>query len=145
MVKIVHPEFSWRCLLCGKCCRDQPNRKRRILLTDYDLERIKKLKVKTDFFKDVEPIGAFKYQMLQKDGKCVFLSFGRCMIYEDRPLICRFYPFAMIKNDFYTFHVDPDCPGVGRGNRVNKRLFIELVEEAENAFSNDNLINVFSM
>jgi len=145
MPKIVYPEVNWRCLLCGKCCRDQPNRKRRILLTDYDLERIKKSQVKVNFYKEVEPIGAFKYQMLQKDGECVFLSSGRCTIYEDRPLICRFYPFAMIKGDSYTFQVDHDCPGVGAGNRVTKRLFTKLVEEAENAFSGDGMARVFPM
>lgn len=48
------------------------------------------------------------------DGKCVFLKNNQCIIYAQRPLICRFYPFELktAENGVHTFTVTVECPGV---------------------------------
>ena len=131
MVIIEYPHIRWRCQRCGECCKDQVKRKRRILLTDYDIARIKKDMVEEKFCKKIKPNGPYKYMMIQKDGSCIFLSNNRCTIYEKRPLICRFYPFTMIENESYVFQADAGCLGVNLGKYVTKNDFIELVEEAK--------------
>ena len=73
--------------------------------------------------------------MIKNDDHCVFLSGNRCTIYEDRPLICRFYPFTMFKDDNYMFDVDRSCEGIGEDKVVNKEYFIKLIQEAKNNFA----------
>jgi len=74
-------------------------------------------------------------EMVKKNGRCIFLSSNRCTIYENRPLICRFYPFIMFKTDDYVFKVDKHCEGVGLGKVVDERYFWELVQQAQNAMA----------
>jgi len=133
MVVIEYPHIRWQCQRCGKCCKDQVGRKRRILLTDYDIVRIKEGIVEGKFCRKIRSIGSYKHQMIQKDSSCIFLSYSRCTIYSRRPLICRFYPFTMVENEGYVFQVDADCLGVNLGKYVTKRALTKLVEEAKKA------------
>lgn len=119
-------------MLCGNCCRDRPGRERRIFLTEADLGQIQKSGVKTKFYRKSErATGPYEYEMVKKDGGCIFLSGNRCTIYWNRPLICRFYPFTMFEADGYVFDVDRDCGGLGLGEVVNKRCYSELIREAK--------------
>ena len=72
--------------------------------------------------------GPYKYEMVKKNGRCVFLSGKKCTIYENRPLICRFYPFTMFRDDEYVFEADQDCQGIGIGEVVDERYLRELVQ-----------------
>lgn len=96
------------------------------------MRRIQDLGVETKFYRksemNIEPYG---YEMLKKDGRCIFLSGKRCTIYENRPLICRFYPFTMFEADGYMFDVDRSCEGVGEGKVVDERYLSDLIQEAK--------------
>jgi len=92
--------------------------------------RIKKEFVEENFYKKIKPDGIYKYQMVQKNGACIFFSNNKCTIYELRPLICRFYPFTMIENESYVFQVDADCPSVNIGKYITKKDLARLIEEA---------------
>ena len=83
---------NFKCKRCGDCCRVVPH------LTKRDIERIKKLGFKKDFF--VESISDINL-MKMKNNKCVFLKDEKktsCKIYEARPRICRLYPTEVRDN-----------------------------------------------
>lgn len=96
-------EVGFSCNLCGRCCTRAFNG--HVLLLDSDVEKIRE----TDSL-SLEPVplydfcdqhGTFYaagYTTCSKgdaDGSCIFLEEGRCRIYQQRPGICRIYPFML--------------------------------------------------
>jgi len=71
-----------------------------------DIERIKKLGFKTDFFV-VENDGWL--QLKNEKGKCVFHDGLTCSIYAHRPDGCKLYPVIYDK-DKKCAVLDKDCP-----------------------------------
>jgi Fe-S-cluster containining protein len=69
--------------------------------------------------------------MKKKNRKCVFLKNGGCSIYMHRPLLCRFSPFSLEKNNGgYIFKATDECPGIGTGNNLGEDDFKEMLTEA---------------
>jgi Fe-S-cluster containining protein len=66
------------------------------------------------------------------EGKCIFLKGAGCSIYEIRPLVCRFYPFKLVtlKNGKHWFSSTRECPGIGRGERLERVYFENLFRRA---------------
>lgn len=129
-------KVRWSCQRCTLCCGDTPKRERQILLLETEAELIK---TKTGHTVDeiATPVSKFhfyKYQLRKRssDGKCIFLRGNHCMIYEFRPLICRFYPFWLEKlgSGKYVFKVSTECPGIGRDQLLSRKFFSELFREA---------------
>ena len=131
----------FKCLRCALCCGDARNRVRSILLLRIEAESIswKTSKSLDDFAEIVEGFEPYVYCIKKtNEGKCVFLKDNSCSIYETRPLICRFYPFQLknIRTERYVFEYTTECPGIGKGTRLEKRFFeglfktlIELVNK----------------
>ena len=137
MMNIKYPNVRWTCKLCGNCCGDMPGRERKILLTEKDLKRIKVSSLVTDnsfFKKNMLENGPYKYEMVKTNGNCIFLSSKRCSIYQNRPMICRFYPFTLIEDKGYIFDVDHSCQGIGKGITIDEKYFKKLIEEAFNTW-----------
>ncbi len=66
--------------------------------------------------------------MKKEDERCVFLGEDGCRIYEDRPLLCRMYPFYVeLQGDIYVIGVDMGCPGVGGGEGLAEEFFRGLL------------------
>ncbi len=68
------------------------------------------------------------------EGKCAFLKDNQCTIYEQRPLICIFYPIELkfdAKSNQYVFDFTVECPGINQGKPLAKKDFIELFENAQ--------------
>ncbi|MEM1558054.1 MAG: YkgJ family cysteine cluster protein [Thermoproteota archaeon] len=131
---ISFPDTEFRCIRCGGCCRNTDRAKRRIVLTDNDVERISSAtKLRIEYFVDENIDEKYPYVMKLVSGKCFFLdSHNECLIYPYRPLVCRFYPFLMRKiGNRYFFEADPSCPGLGDGKKLNEEYFLGLIEEAE--------------
>jgi Fe-S-cluster containining protein len=63
-----------------------------------------------------------------REGKCIFLEGAGCSIYAIRPLVCRFYPFELttVKNGKICFLYTGECPGIGRGKRLEREYFKNL-------------------
>lgn len=81
---------NFKCKRCGSCCYSPR-------LYKKDVERIKKLGFKKDFFVEKDFRG-FRY-IKEKNGWCMFLIKGKkaaCRIYPERPKICRLYPSRLI-------------------------------------------------
>jgi Fe-S-cluster containining protein len=83
-----------------------------------------------DFAEKAEGFEPYVYKMKKTEqGKCVFLNGNLCTIYSIRPLICRFYPFEF-KNDRKsrpTFAYTEECPGIGRGSKLDRTFFENLL------------------
>jgi len=58
----------------------------------------------------------------KENGDCIFLKKGSCSIYEDRPLVCKIYPYWFERNgekiDIIAHDIDMEC-----------RLFKEEMEK----------------
>lgn len=119
-------EFIWRCTHCGACCRDLPERKRNILLTKKDIVNIENVGKNSFYEREGNPpfIGIMKME----EGKCFFFKEGRCMIYDNRALLCRTYPFWIERHsDMFIIRPDPGCPGKGAGEELGGEFFKELL------------------
>ena len=103
------------CIKCGKCCE-----KTEMELTEKDIRRIsRKTRRKTEFklFYIIDRETGEK-KLRNVNGRCIFQDpdLLKCLIYEDRPEGCKFYPliYDCEKNKCV---LDNDCP--------NKRLFYQ--------------------
>lgn len=102
----LNEQVTFRCLLCGGCCRYV---KDSIMLEPMDAYRLARyLREKGDPVAGTEDVLAryanaswladnFPIFLLNTAGTqdvCIFLKDGRCAVYEARPRVCRMYPFT---------------------------------------------------
>jgi Fe-S-cluster containining protein len=137
--------LRFECTKCGLCCGDTPNKTRHILLTEQDAEH--------EANAVDQPIGSFAdkitgkepyiYEMHKAEGKCVFLQNNQCVIYEQRPLICRFYPFELTTDPdgVYVFRETAECPSISNpvpnGKKLGAKFFRELLDLAAAQFNEE--------
>ena len=128
----------FQCLRCGLCCGDTEKRVRRILLLKVEAEQISVVKSKPvkNFARKIEGCKPYVYEIRKtvEEGKCVFLEGNNCTIYALRPLICRFYPFELkvAKNGKQEFLYTEECLGIGKGRRLKKEYFKNLLQQLTN-------------
>jgi len=109
---------------------------RRVLLLKEETKRISTVSWRSTEEFAFEIVGrepyAYEMKKTMEDKKCVFLDGDFCKIYAVRPLICRFYPFQLIKGkgQKYSFSASVECPGVGRGGILKKEFFENLFQQA---------------
>lgn len=131
------PKLRFRCIRCGICCGDTPQKTRHILLLKEEAEEIALTIVKPVSYFSSKVDGALPYRFEMKknleDGKCVFLKENRCTAYAVRPLICRFYPFGLKveQNRHRVFYFANECPGIGKGRIVSENDFRRLLRDAD--------------
>ena len=105
--------FRFECGMCGQCCR---NRKEPIILTGADVFRISKslgTSIEEVIAKNTigyigenshAPVLVLKERL---DGSCRLLRNGKCMVHQDKPVVCALYPlgrfFDMRDNSFHYF------------------------------------------
>ena len=106
-----------------------------ILLLESEARRLAdKTTLNVDCFASrIDGFEPYTYTMRKTvNGKCIFLYDKLCSIYEDRPLICRFYPFQLIalEDEHYVFKETSECPGISKGTYVGKSSFQRMFAEA---------------
>jgi len=120
----------WTCIRCGRCCCD-------FLVSLFLHEALRIYKSFGPFIVQVNG----KIALAKKpDGSCVFLDYegglARCMIYLERPGVCRIYPFyvrvgapedsdALYIDNMgfkYGVYVDTRCSGAYRGPLIEPIL-----------------------
>lgn len=127
--------IRFRCLKCALCCGDTTKRVRHVLLSKIEAERIAEAigKPTQEFATKIEGRAPYTYEMRKtmREGKCIFLNDKRCTIYPLRPLICRFYPFQLkiTANGKHEFLRTRECQGVGKGKRLTKNYFENLLQQ----------------
>ncbi len=114
---IRHIGFS--CQRCGACCREGPDDSGLVFVSRDEVEALVASGAGAwdevaEPYPDFTPCGngasvTFGWCVRHREGRCRFLSDGRCDAYDARPWICRTYPFALVDGDL----VVSDCPGLG--------------------------------
>lgn len=102
----LNEQVSFRCQLCGECCRHIADG---IMLEPMDVYRLARhLRERGDLIAGTEDMLAqyahaswladnfpiFLLNTVGTQDACVFLRDGRCSVYEARPRVCRLYPFT---------------------------------------------------
>jgi len=124
----------FKCQRCSICCGDTKEKVRRIFLLEKEVDLIAKRTSKKieDISEKIEGFEPYIYVMRKtKEGVCKFLNDNSCSIYEDRPLVCRFYPFQLqsSKNGQYYFMYTKECPGIGKGSILKISFYENLFNE----------------
>lgn len=118
--KIAEAEFH--CLSCGLCCSGADNE---VAVSPPEIEQLIKVSG-LPFEKIVEPYPVWlnfpdgrRYTFgwilrRGKDGNCIFLKDVRCQVYENRPHLCRTYPFMLDGDEL----IISECPGLNSGKKT---------------------------
>lgn len=102
---------------CIICCKET-----KMLLSEKDINRIKKLGYQYDFFVDTYDRWL---QLKNKEGLCVFHNGIKCSIYKDRPEGCQLYPVIYDKDNKCAI-LDEECPHRTKfliNNSLRKKLY----------------------
>ena len=111
-----HIKNKFTCQKCGKCCKvfgvnEYTNAPRALILYKWEKDKLIELAKKHNKKIDVSPLMFFfdektqtnvviTYQFnMENVKKCPFLFANHCMIYEDRPLVCKAFPLTYINID----------------------------------------------
>jgi len=137
-MKYVDPKFysaglRFKCQKCGRCCQSHgdysyvylslPERRRLArhlgLMTQVFTRRFC---VKTDGL----------YHLRDPHKGCLFLTKGRCGVYEARPRQCRTWPFwpENMNRIVWFGEVSRDCPGIGEGPLIDSARIERRLQEA---------------
>lgn len=123
---------SFSCNKCGLCCGDTKIKTRHILLLESEAKNISVLSTQPieKFAELTTEKKPYVYEMKKpSEGKCIFLKDNQCTIYQQRPLICRFYPFELKfaqDKSTHVFDFTLECPTIGKGKTLTKKDFEEL-------------------
>jgi Fe-S-cluster containining protein len=131
-------KIGFACLRCGACCREGPDNSGLVFASHDEVEALVASgagawEEVAEPYPDFTPCGngsavTFGWCILQREGRCRFLSNGGCIMYPARPWICRTYPFALQDGDL----VVSDCPGLGGSISEKEALALagDLLERA---------------
>lgn len=131
-VNFTYPKnISFECNKCGLCCGDTKEKTRRILLLQKEAEVIsQETSIPIQEFATETNNKPYVYEMKKPNqGKCFFLKNNQCTIYNQRPLICRFYPFELKHSQDQKTHIfsyTQECPTINKGKPMTKKDFQEL-------------------
>ncbi len=133
--------IRFKCTKCGLCCGDTKTKTRHVLLLKPEVDRIAAHTKRAiqEFAKETDDNPPYSFEILKNalTGMCIFLKDNECTIYEQRPLICRFYPFELTTDEHgdFVFRETPECPAINNhASKTEKKLgagfFAELLKTA---------------
>ena len=118
---------GWTCVRCGACCR-------KFVVT---LSPGEAMYYAVKYGPVVLHYGREFYLAKRQDGSCVFLRMSEgkayCLVYSDRPRVCRMYPFYVTEKPLHGggsdaeiahrgrtlyLYVDALCPGVDTASNM---------------------------
>ncbi len=104
-------DWNWSCLRCGFCCRFK-----KIEVFEEEKEII----LKHDLLEEREDEHGKRYFIRDEKERCSFLmNYNVCRIYENRPSICRRFPFS-IRRDLFSgklkIILNLSCPAINHPN-----------------------------
>ena len=123
----INKGLQFSCMRCSGCCRHLPGY---VFLSEKDINNlIRAIKItRTHFLKKycriVSVNGFYRLSLREKANyDCIFWADGKCMIYKNRPLQCKCYPFwsSILSSHTTWMEQKKVCPGIGNGTVYNKR------------------------
>ncbi|MFX0015136.1 MAG: YkgJ family cysteine cluster protein [Promethearchaeota archaeon] len=159
-------EKRFKCQQSGHCCCDP---KIIVTLTFRDLFRLysaldndfRILLQKISFYTLKESSPSLQKQMVlkpiqtsqgtaipglrKKKEICVFYHLPNCIIYPSRPLSCRNYPLAFVKEEkqlicTWAKNSQKTCPGIGKGSPLSLQYIEQLGKRSFNEIEKHNQI-----
>ncbi len=109
--------IGFKCKKCARCCREEYGDN---TVSIFPSE-IRCISLKTGLSRDEFAIPTPSHDrdakgnihtfewVLRKNGNCIFLQDGLCTIYENRPYICKTYPFYLLDGKLMV----SECEGLG--------------------------------
>jgi Fe-S-cluster containining protein len=112
--------IGFQCQRCGECCRNTGRESNLVMVGPPEIRRIcgatahawqEVAEPYPEFIEDGQGSRyTFGWCLKRTSDRCMFLEQGRCAVYDQRPWICRTYPFMLGEEGLMVF----DCPGLGR-------------------------------
>ncbi|MBN2734941.1 MAG: YkgJ family cysteine cluster protein [Methanomicrobiaceae archaeon] len=100
---------GFQCKMCGECCTNQSEDSNLVLVSAQEIRAvIEATGMEWDDIAEPYPetftekgcICTFAWCLRRKDRQCIFLDEkNKCRIYQNRPWICRTYPFMLTEDD----------------------------------------------
>jgi len=127
-MSFTYPKNIWFvCSRCGLCCGDTPKKTRHVFLLKQEVKRIAdhtKQSVNS-FAKEAPGNAPYLFEMRKNPDSlmCIFLKDNACTIYDNRPLVCRFYPFELSTTDNgeFVFKETNECPSLSCSELKNAK------------------------
>lgn len=134
--KIDNIDFA--CQRCSNCCRREPGA---VFLTEDDVNKLSSnlgLPVKTfidQCCRGLEKDGKFVVALKERSNyDCIFWSNG-CIVYKDRPLQCRTFPFwpFLVENSDLLEDEKKRCKGIGVKGDLTLEQKVDFYTKEKNA------------
>ncbi len=119
--------LRFECKRCSACCRFEPGY---VFLSNKDISRLlKALKCTREYFIEtycriIDINGIKRISLKEKSNyDCIFWEDGGCIVYKQRPLQCRSYPFwsphlASLED---WNKLSKSCPGINCGDLYSRQ------------------------
>ncbi len=130
--------IDFSCQRCSNCCRKEPGA---VFLTENDVHKLaKNLNMAIENFlkeccRSLEKDGKFVAVLKEKSNyDCIFWNDG-CIVYEDRPLQCRTYPFwPFLVEDKKMVELEKKrCKGIGIKGNLSIEEKLDYYQKEQNA------------
>ncbi|UZE94322.1 MAG: YkgJ family cysteine cluster protein [Candidatus Pacearchaeota archaeon] len=127
-LKEMKDNVRFKCQKCGFCCRAFP-----VVATKKEAKHNKLL------IENSKPIIKNLRLLSKKKNECVFLNEkNECDINNSKPILCQTYPFYYNSKN-KKFYYDINCPGIGKGRKINLEKIKNLTLKFENQISKKEL------
>ena len=131
--------WEFKCLKCGDCCKSLRSTKiKGLLIQPHELDLFPREHVELCLGKGKSPNHSqfviWAFQLI--DDTCPHLKENRCMIYDNRPIFCRAYPFRMrsrLDTGKFLVSIAPECSALRKAmdSGVFARAHVNMVENEE--------------
>lgn len=144
-------EIGFRCLNCAECCTEIEPGSNLVMVSPEEIRRIMAVtgmpweeiaEPYPDTITQQDACFSFDWAIRREEEHCRFLSGNRCTIYQDRPWICRTYPFMLVNHEISS----SGCRGIGEEiTKPEARSLASDLIRRENAEEQEEerILNVF--
>ena len=130
--------LQFECARCSNCCRHDPGY---VFLTFKDLKKLAAfLNINENIFKEkycapVSINGFNRLSLREKENyDCIFWEEKGCLVYKNRPLQCRSYPFwsPFLSEEKSWLDLKGTCSGINKGKLHSRKIIEKWLEERSN-------------
>jgi len=150
MVVFYPKGVRWACHRCAICCANTSTHNRTIRLLQDEIEKLARVtgRKEDEFSEPTNDEQLYPRMMKKRGGKCFFLRDDLCLVYDNRPLTCAFYPFFLTQASANSMKIclTPEaCPGLGKGEVIQRDYYARLLQLALQKMPNITVPRVRSL